>query len=139
MWKPLPLYAAPSIQWPGVQLARLEGAAFLLKGGRNDISSDRISFSPSVATEPCQEMMHRHHLVTEAGLGRFHGISSWRTSEFAKPPLVETPFHILFFCLFIQGILKSHKSNHHALDPSFQSPAIIEERRIEDRHDHLSL
>ncbi|KAK0430409.1 hypothetical protein EV421DRAFT_2025153 [Armillaria borealis] len=46
-------------------------------------------------------------------------------------------FIFSFFCSLTQGILGTHKSNYHALEgPSlFQSPAIIEERRIEDVHD----
>ncbi len=74
----------PSTQCLSIQQVRLDVTAFLPIGGGNDMSSDRTS-SHLVATEPCPGVMQPHPLVTEAGLGRFHSISSWRTSELAKP------------------------------------------------------
>lgn len=91
----------PSTQCLSIQQVRLDVASFLI-GGRNDMSSDRKS-SHLVATEPCQGVMQRHPLVTEAGLGQFHKISSWRTFELAKPHWLEPCFLSSAVCLLTQG------------------------------------
>ncbi|KAK0218616.1 hypothetical protein EDD85DRAFT_942297 [Armillaria nabsnona] len=94
MWNPLPL----------IQLVRLEGTAFLLTESRSPVGGDR-------ALSRCDAASSFSYRSGSRAVSWDFIVAHIRVRE---APLVETPFHILFFCLLTQGILRTHKSNYHA-------------------------